>query len=89
MWRYIINRAIGQNLGEFKAADPVVTKIPGSETYHFIQKFRRVYKDHVYAGAYEIITRVQGDVTNNYFIGYTDYMGPPDFYDKFRERALK
>lgn len=84
-----INRATGQDLGEFEAVDPAVMKIPGSETYHFIQDFHQLYANHTYEAVYEIFTRVEGDVTNSYFIGYTRLAGRPAYYGKFRDWALK
>jgi hypothetical protein len=83
-----INRASGHYQGQFQVSNPIFSK-RGTDTYTMAQKFDQI-SDHIrYSGAYEIVTKVEGDSTNSYFIEYPNESGPPIFYDRFREWALK
>jgi hypothetical protein len=84
-----VNRASGHSIGEFKAADPIFSKLSGTDIYTIVQKFDQVYDGLRFSGIYEIVTKVEGDSTNSYFIEYSSEGGPPTFYDRFREWALK
>ena len=84
-----VNRASGHGVGEFKAADPITSKGSGTDIYTIVQKFDQVYGGVRFSGVYEIVTKVEGDSTNSYFIEYPSEGGPPTFYDRFREWALK
>jgi hypothetical protein len=84
-----VNRASGHGVGEFKAADPIFSKVSGTEIYTIVQRFDQCYGGLRFSGMYEIITKVEGDSTNSYFIEYPSESGPPTFYDRFREWALK
>ncbi len=84
-----VNRASGHGVGEFKAVDPIFSKIPGTDVYKIVQKFDQVYGGVRFSGVYEIMTKVEGDRTNSYFIEYPDESGLPGFYDRFRRWALR
>lgn len=84
-----INRAAGHDLGDFRAADPISSNIAGTNIYIFVQNFDQLYDGVRYSGAYEIVTKVEGDRTNSYFIGFPSESGVPTYYDRFRDWALK
>jgi hypothetical protein len=84
-----VNRASGHSVGELKAADPIFSKMSGTDIYTIVQKFDQVYGGVRYSGVYEIVTKVEGGSTNSYFIEYPSEDGPPTFYDRFKEWALK
>jgi hypothetical protein len=83
-----INRASGHYQGQFQVSTPIFSK-RGTDTYTMAQQFDQIYDQIRYSGAYEIVTKVEGDRTNSYFIEYPNESGPPIFYDRFREWALK
>jgi hypothetical protein len=84
-----VNKMSGHSAGEFKATDPIFYRIPGTDVYTIVQKFDQAYDGLRFSGTYEIITRAEGDSTNSYFIEYPSEGGPPAFYDRFKEWALK
>jgi hypothetical protein len=80
-----INRASGLYLGQFQVSNPIFSK----DTYPMVQNFDQI-SDHIrYCGAYEIVTKVERDSTNGYFIEYPNESDPLIFYDSFGELALK
>jgi hypothetical protein len=84
-----VNKASGHNVGEFKEEEPIFTRNAEKSAYILKRKFVQIYKNMGFSGAYEIITRRDGNVTNSYFIGHSSEGAPPSFYSKFRNWALQ
>jgi hypothetical protein len=85
-----VNRIAGHDVGEFSEEDPVLSAQKGErEIYLFKRKYTQQYKGEHFSGVHEIITKVDGGVTNSYFIVYSKEGEAPAFYEKFKEWAMK
>jgi hypothetical protein len=77
------------NAGEFKEGQPDFSVVPDKNINILLRDFEQTYNDARFSGRYEIYTKVEGNATNSYFIGYSHLEGRLQFYDKFKEWALK
>ena len=86
--RYI-NGVSSHDLGEFKEGEPEFSAIQNKNIYTFSRNFEQVYNNAKYSGHYEIYTKVEGNVTNSYFIEYSNQDEILELYNKFKAWALK
>ena len=75
--------------GEFKEGQPDFSVVLNKSIYILLRDFEQTYNGARFSGRYEIYTKVEGDATNSYFIGYSHLEERLRFYDKFKEWALK